>query len=189
MTFKRFLRGLQRQQLVTTVPKFLYVICIAFVLLACDPVDPVGENTAFAGRSLCFENYQFCIDPIFHANLLGSAGSVNCSSSGCHDTNAGSGGGFKVFLSPALNSEEMLSNFYTAQAFANFSTPSDSKLLLEPLTGTFSVTGSHAGGDILFNRSDPCYLAIIDWINEQVNDENSSSCGLCTPPTLSACGY
>jgi len=143
MTFKRFLRGLQRQQLVTTVPKFLYVICIAFVLLACDPVDPVGENTAFAGRSLCFENYQFCIDPIFHANLLGSA----------------------------------------------FSTPSDSKLLLEPLTGTFSVTGSHAGGDILFNRSDPCYLAIIDWINEQVNDENSSSCGLCTPPTLSACGY
>jgi len=189
MTFRQFFHGFQRQRRLTIAPKIFNVIFMAVVVAACDPVDPVGENTAFAGRSLCFQNYQFCVDPIFHANLLGSAGSVNCSSSGCHDTNAGSGGGFKVFLSPALNSEEMLSNFFTAQAFANFSAPPDSKLLLEPLTGTFSVSGSHAGGDILFDRSDPCYLAIIDWINEQVNDENSTSCGQCTPPTLSACGY
>lgn len=189
MTFKQFFHGSPRQRLVIIAPKILGVLATAFLVAACDPVDPVGENTAFAGRSLCLDDYQICVDPIFHANLLGSAGNVNCSSSGCHDTNAGSGGGFKLFTSPALNSEEMLSNFYTAQAFTNFGVPADSKLLLEPLTGTFSVTGSHAGGDILFNQSDPCYLAIIDWIGKQVNDENSSSCGACTPPALSACGY
>ena len=189
MTFRQFLHGLKQQRIAITAPKVLYAFGVVLCITTCDPVEPVGENIEFAGRSLCLDNYQICVDPIFHATLLGSAGNVSCSASGCHDTNAGSGGGFKLFTSPPLNSEEMLSNFFTAQAFANFNTPTDSTLLLEPLTGTFSISGSHAGGDILFDEQDPCYLAILDWIENQVDNENSSGCGQCVPPTLSACGY
>jgi len=169
--------------------RLIIVLSLALLFAACEVVDAVDENQAVTGRSLCLSDYQMCIDPIFHANLLGSSGIINCSSSGCHDTGAGSGGGFKLHPTPALNSEQMRSNFYTAQAFANFTAAADSKLLLEPLTGTFSITGSHAGGDIFIDQNDPCYIAIIDWVSKQVADENSAACGACTPPVLSACGY
>jgi len=189
MIFKPYVPGLTQPRLSTTALKQLALIVITILLCGCEPVESIGEVSSVTGRSLCLEDYQICIDPIFHTNLLGSAGRATCSSSGCHDTNAGSGGGFKLNTSPALNSEEMRSNFFTAQAFANFGDPSESKLVLEPLMGSFAISGSHAGGDIIPNTVDPCYLAIIDWIDRQVNDENSSSCGQCTPPALGACGF
>lgn len=141
-----------------------------------------------SGETLCFADYQQCVDPILHASINGSGGPVSCSASGCHDVAAGSGGGFKVFVNPA-NETELMANFFAAKAFANLAVPTDSKLLLEPLSGISAISGTHTGGDIFPGTGDACYAAILDWASRSVDDANAVACGACTAPTLADCGF
>ncbi len=165
------------------------LITTAILISGCEPVSDIGSNQKVAGKTLCLSDYAQCIDPIFHIEMQGKNGAITCSSAGCHDVSSGSGGGFKLFDSPQTGSVEMLANFYTARSFANLNAPENSKLQLEPLTGTFSVTGSHTGGDIYMDINDACYQAILAWNNKQVDEMDSASCGVCTVPNLASCGY
>ena len=83
----------------------------------------------------------------------------------------------------------MLANFFAAKSFSNLDNPAQSKLLLEPLQGVFSITGTHTGGDIFPDTADECYLAIFNWISTRVDDLNSANCGVCTAAVLASCGY
>jgi hypothetical protein len=82
-----------------------------------------------------------------------------------------------------------MANFFAAKAFANLEDPPGSKILLEPLQGQSSITGTHTGGDIFPDTGDACYAAIFSWISTRVDEDTSASCGACTPPDTAACGY
>ena len=155
------------------------------VLVACD--DVTVESLPATADTLCFNDYKACVDPVFHAVINGERGATTCSASGCHDVNAGSGGGFKVFPDPT-NNVEFISNINAAQAFANLASPSDSKLLLEPLNGISAISGTHTGGNIFPDTGDACYEAIINWIANQV-DDTMQGCGVCTEPNITQCGF
>lgn len=157
-------------------------------LAACDtvtvePIPSTGEEL-----SLCFEDFKTCVDPIFRATINGRNGPTKCSGSGCHDIDTGSGGGFKVFDDPS-DDGRLQHNFGAAQAFANLNSPSDSKLLLEPLNGVSAISGTHAGGDIFRSTGDACYQTILSWIANQVDNTTMQGCGVCTPPSISQCGF
>ena len=141
------------------------------------------------GGTLCVSDYSTCVNPVLDAVINGRTGQTTCAASGCHDVGAGSGGAFKIFPQAEAGSVEMMANFFSAKAFANLDNPAQSKLLLEPLQGVFSISGTHTGGDIFPDVEDPCYLAIRNWIAVRVEDEEAASCGFCTPPPLAECGY
>ncbi len=184
------LRDKVKRMIISKTSIWASLLVVAVILISgCEPVSDVDSSQQVAGKTLCLSDYAQCIDPIFHTQMLGANGAITCSSAGCHDVSAGSGGGFKLFQSPLPDSVDMLANFYTARSFANLNVAENSKLQLEPLTGTFSVTGSHTGGDIYMDINDECYQSILSWINKQVDNKDSDSCGACTAPNLASCGY
>ncbi len=162
---------------------FATVMVLVAGTAACRDVSV--EERDETGQALCFADYQACVDPIFNGHISG----VSCSTSSCHDQGAGSGGGFKIFPNLSEGDPEMLANYFAARSFANLNEPDQSKLLLEPLQGSFGITGSHGGGNIFPDRNDLCYQVIRDWISHRVDDSNSESCGVCTPVDVSLCGY
>lgn len=164
-------------------------LVLAFLLSAvgCKEVEVTPE--ASATRTLCYADFETCVSPILDAQLAARAGPVTCSASGCHDLAAGSGGAFKIYSQPATGSAEMLANFFAARAFANLDSPSQSKILLEPLQGVSSISGTHTGGDIFPDIGDACYVAMHNWISTQVEASDSSACGQCVAPDPQSCGY
>lgn len=164
------------------------VIAVLLPLLAaCDAVD--NEPVAGSGQTLCLSDYEMCVNPIFDAVINSNTGQTTCSASGCHDLNVGSGGAFKINPLAAPASAEMLANFFSAKAFANLDNPGLSKLLLEPLQGSSSITGTHTGGDIFTTTADACYQAVHSWISNRVEDREAAVCGTCTVPDIAACGF
>lgn len=164
------------------------IILLALALTGCgDDVDV--EPVAASGSTLCVADFEQCVNPILDAVVTGRSGQVTCSASGCHDVGAGSGGAFKIFPNAEPGSPEIMANFFAARGFANLDMPSQSKLLLEPLQGVFSISGTHTGGDIFPDTSDACYQAIQEWVSIRVDDDAGTSCGFCAPVDLSGCGY
>lgn len=127
-------------------------------LSACEEVD---VKEVAGERTLEFDFYRDEVNPIFDKMIADRS----CSASGCHDVHSGSGGAFKIYPN-TTDLAELTANFYSAKAFANLSEPERSKLLLEPLTGTFSIVGSHAGGNLFTDTSDPDYQTILTWIRD-----------------------
>ncbi|MCZ6687166.1 MAG: hypothetical protein O7C69_05640 [Gammaproteobacteria bacterium] len=168
--------------------RLLVAVCLLATVSACNEIENEPQAQT-ASQSLCIANYEACVNPIFDATLNGRAGQITCSASGCHDQAAGSGGAFKIFANAQPGSSEILANFFAAKSFSNLDDPAQSKLLLEPLQGVFSVTGTHTGGDIFPNTADQCYQAIVSWISTRVDDLNSANCGVCTAAALASCGY
>ena len=165
------------------------MIAVAAGLVAGCGGDVENTPVASTGGTLCIADFTECINPIFDAVITGRTGQTTCAASGCHDVGAGSGGAFKIFPQAEPGSVEMMANFFSARAFSNLDNPAQSKLLLEPLQGVFSITGTHTGGDIFPDIDDPCYVAIRNWISVRVADEAAASCGFCAPPPLPECGY
>ncbi|MEJ2514327.1 MAG: hypothetical protein P8080_04640 [Gammaproteobacteria bacterium] len=168
---------------------FSALVLAAFTGLAGCGGEAEPQPVAESGSTLCVADFASCVNPIFDEVINGRTGQATCASSGCHDVNAGSGGAFKIFPRAEPDSPEMMANFFAAKAFANLDDPPQSKLLLEPLQGVFSITGTHTGGDIFPNEADPCYAALRAWISIRVDDSSAASCGFCLQPDLSACGY
>ncbi|MCH8958011.1 MAG: hypothetical protein IIA05_06795 [Proteobacteria bacterium] len=167
--------------------RFLIAVGLLVSVVACNEVE--NEEQAQVAQSLCIADFEVCVNPIFDGTLNGSVGLVTCSASGCHNQAAGSGGAFKIFANAQPGSTEMLANFFAAKSFANLDNPAQSKLLLEPLQGVSSISGTHTGGDIFPDSADLCYQAIFSWISTRVDDRNSSSCGVCTAVALASCGF
>jgi len=137
------------------------------LLGGCGSDIPSSEVTT--GLTLDCAVFQASVNPIF--DQVFSAGT--CSASGCHNANGSAGGAFKVHPNAVVASTQMEANFLAAKGFANLNSPVDSKLLLEPLTGSQSIVGSHAGGDI-FDTGDPEYMTMLNWIATQI--QGPSSC-------------
>lgn len=137
-------------------------LVVLTLFLGCDPVDVEPQQV---GLELDYTYFVVNVNPLFSTPINARV----CSDSGCHNVNGGSGGSFRLY--PNLDSNanacdpEMLANYISAKAFANLNSAENSKLVLEPLAGSFSLTGSHAGGDIFPDTADPNYTAIISWIN------------------------
>ena len=147
------------------------LFCIS--LSACKDVT-VQEQTT--GQTLCFDYYQACINPVLTKVIaLPTGAEATCSAEGCHNVEVGAGGAFKLNRRATLHSAEMMGNYISAKSFANLSDPASSKLLLEPLAGTFSIVGSHAGGDVFADPSDVHYREIYYWISNSV-DASVLSC-------------
>lgn len=132
------------------------------LLSACgNEATPVPITT---GRTLDCGLFQSTINAIFDQNI----GGRTCSSSGCHTVFGSNGGAFKVYPNALPNTVEMQANYLSAKGAADLNTPSDSKLLLEPLVGADPIAGGHGGDDIFASTSDPNYIAILGWISTQV---------------------
>lgn len=143
---------------------------VAIALTACSGgggVDVAVEDDN-SGLTLDFSVYQRAggINEIFDTDLNGRT----CSSAGCHNASGGAGGALKLFPQALPDSAEMMANFMSAKGLANINQPANSKLLLEPLAGTSSLTGSHAGGDIFASTSNPNYQRILQWIANPVSE-------------------
>ena len=160
---------------------------VAITALSACGVD-VQNQQVVTGNTLCQNKFETCVNPIFNRNIRRSnLDTIQCASGGCHEVGAGFGGSFKIYAN-ATSPTELQANYIVALAFSNLNRSADSKLLLEPLAGTSSITGSHTGGDIFPSTTDQCYLAIQDWINTVVTDQSSPLCVPCTvQPTT--CGY
>ncbi len=121
------------------------------LIQGCDDVsnDPLPNS----GVSLCINQYEQCIDPIFNnPNRSG----ITCSQAGCHNLPNGSpAGGFGLNPGAAIGSAEMMVNFASVEA----RTLNNSLLLNKAATlnGT-----SHGGGQQLL-ENDTCYNAIAEW--------------------------
>ncbi len=156
-----------REILKVTIPS------LGVVLLSGCGGDSVSNTETAVNQQLVFTDFQTTVSPIFDLDI----GGRTCSSAGCHNIGNGSGGGLKLYSNPALDSFEMDFNYRVAQSLSNLTNPDQSKLLLEPLAGTFSITGSHAGGDIFTSTTDVNYLTILAWISnpEDVVDSGEGS--------------
>ncbi|GAA3937616.1 hypothetical protein [Litoribacillus peritrichatus] len=159
-----FFKGLRRT---LSLPLF----GLSLTIIGCGGESVSNTETA-VNQQLIFSDYQATVNPIFDLDIDGRT----CSSSGCHNIGNGSGGGLKLYSNATPDSFEMDFNYRVAQSLSNLTTPSQSKLLLEPLAGTFSITGSHAGGDIFDSVNDVNYLAILAWISnpEEITDSEGT---------------
>ena len=166
----------------------LFITVLLLPLAGCnDGVD--NEPAAATGGTLCVADFEQCVNPIFDAVITGRTGQATCAGSGCHEAGTGSGGAFKVFANAQPGSPEILSNFFAAKGFANLDDPGKSKVLLEPLQGESSISGTHTGGDIFPDTADSCYQAVFQWASTRVSEADSTSCGLCTTVNTATCGY
>jgi len=159
---------------------------VGALLVACG--QDVSNQPVTSGNTLCQNIYETCVNPIFNLSMRRSNGdTIQCASGGCHEVGAGFGGSFKIYANAAAPTE-LQANFLVSLAFANLSSPGNSKLLLEPLAGTSSITGSHTGGDIFPGSADPCYVTINNWIATVVSDQADPACVPCGAPPA-GCGY
>lgn len=162
------------------------LIILGGLLTACG--QDVSNQPVASGNTLCQNIYETCVNPIFNLPMRRSNGdTIQCASGGCHEVGAGFGGSFKIYAN-AVAPIELQANYLVSLAFSNITISSDSKLLLEPLAGTSSITGSHTGGDIFPNAADPCYAAINTWISTVVSDQADPACVPCGAPPA-GCGY
>ena len=146
-------------QAITRTIVLFFCLYSLLTLTSCKQVEN-KENTGV--QTLNFTTYTGSVNAVFDATINGKT----CSAVGCHNINGGSGGSFKIHAN-ATTTADLTANFISAKSFANLVTPSQSKLMLEPLTGIFSSVGSHAGGDI-FTLGDGNYTIIFNWINSPV---------------------
>jgi hypothetical protein len=155
---------------------------------------PVQGN----GTTLCYVDFQKCVNPIFEATLQTSNGPVSCSGQGCHETDpstglpTGSGGDFHVYPDASTDPSgvKMQYNFTSARGEANLDDPAASKLLEKPDASGRMLGVGHAGGNVFPTDTDQCHVAIQTWISNRVSDENDpNSCGFCKAPDLSTCGH
>jgi len=161
--------------------RFASLVAMLIFLNGCDSVSTDDDPGSVA--ELCMNIFSLCINPILQGPI--GAATVSCANSACH-TSGGSGGGFILIQNAALNSTDEAFNFNSAQAFVNAASPSESKLLAEPLVGDAGVAsvGPHGGGDIFASTTAACYREIANWASTP-NGTCPATCTVLTPTGLS----
>lgn len=150
-------------------------------LAGCGPQVP-SQAVASQGV-LCANDFQACVMPVLSGQIRRQDGAtVSCMNSTCHLA-GGNGGRF------TLSATDVNADMQVVQALADLGNPHDSPVLAKPAE---EVT--HGGGRVLSGRGDSCYLAIFNWISNQVDPalgDASPSCGKCTPVanTSTSCGF
>lgn len=162
--------------------RFVSLIAALIMLNGCDSVSTEDDPSSVA--DLCQNIFDLCISPILQGpigpGVVSGLGPVSCAASACH-TASGSGGGFVLIQSPG-SASDLAFNFNSAQAFVNAASPSQSKLLAEPLVGDGGVAsiGPHTGGNIFTSTSSTCYLELLNWASTP-DGTCPASCTVLTP--------
>jgi hypothetical protein len=151
-----------------TIGVEVLAVALAGALVACG--EPVEQAPAAGNQTLDRAAFETDVNPLYDDPAL------NCSSSGCHNVNGGSGGSFKIYANAAPGSPEMDANFFATVAFINLSNPPQSKLLLEPLAGAPASVGGHGGGDIFADTADPDYQTLCNWIRNGSTAPSPPAC-------------
>jgi len=163
--------------------RFASLAAMLIILYGCDNVS--SEDDPGSVADLCEDIFRLCINPILQGPIgpgaVSGLGPVSCANSSCH-TSGGSGGGFILIQNAALNSTDEAFNFNSAQAFVNAASPSQSRLLAEPLVGDGGVAsiGPHGGGDIFTSTAATCYQELLNWASTP-NGSCLASCRFLTP--------
>ena len=164
----------------------------------------VSNPANTGGQHLSFAYFQKCINPILIAQLPALQGGLatnSCAGAGCHDTNTGAGGAFRVvpgaqvvdLADPAntpdvIRTSDMYKNFYSSQGAVVIGSATQSRLLAKPL-----LLVLHGGGQIIASISDPNAALISYWITHPVpkgQDEfSAASASMFTPadPVTGTC--
>lgn len=143
-----------------------------------NPPNIANPDLSTSSRTLSFEYFQRCVQPIYLAELLvhlNGRDSLNtCAASGCHDNEHGTGGSLRLIgAAPAIDLEDasntpevvrataMYRNYVSSLGSVQFSSPADSRLLTKPM-----VRGVlHGGGLIFESADDPNARRIRYWIS------------------------
>lgn len=163
------------------------VAALGVVALLSSCGEQVQQQPSSTANNPCQNDFQTCVMPIFNGQIRRSGGAiVSCMDSNCH-VSGGNGGRFTL----GSNND---ANYQAVKNLINLTNADDSLLLVEPTADSASpsaVAGTHGGGEIFPSRSDACYVKIRSWIANQVVDQSSPACGLCTPiaNTFTSCGY
>lgn len=153
----------------------------ALALAGCG--QQVPSQAVVVQGSLCSNDFQACVMPVLSGQILRQDGAtVSCMNSTCHLA-GGNGGRF------TLSATDVNADMQVVQTLSNLGDPHSSPVLVKPAE---EVT--HGGGRILSSRNDNCYLAIYNWISNQVDPtlgDASPACGKCTPvaSTFTSCGF
>jgi hypothetical protein len=132
---------------------------------------------------LCSNDFQACVMPVLSGQIRREDGvTVSCMNSTCHLA-GGNGGRF------TLSATDVNADMQVVQTLSDLGNPHGSPVLIKPAD---EVT--HGGGHVFSGRSDSCYLAIFNWISNQVDPalgDASPACGQCVPiaNTSTSCGF
>ena len=160
----------------------LAAVAPIYLFQGCDNTS--NEALPNSGVSLCINQYEQCIDPIFQNPT--NTGST-CSQAGCHNLPGGSpAGGFGLNPGAGIGSPEMMVNFTSVEA----RTLNNNLLLNKAATANGT---SHGGGQQL-RVGDLCYNAIAEWRGVSAPSDGSpcnlTSFSLCVnnAALVAACG-
>ena len=147
-----------------------------------NPATIQNPGGSVSGQKLSFTYFQRCINPIFkkdlQINVNGTLSINKCAGSGCHDSNTGKGGAFRVSeaatdvdpvvaganTADVIRASAIYKNYYSARGSVAVGAPHDSMLIKKPLT--FNVL--HGGGIVFLDESDPNVKILEYWINNPV---------------------
>ena len=150
------------------------------MLAGCGQQVPQQQAVAAQGV-LCSNDFQACVMPVLSGQIRREdLVTVSCMNSTCHL--AGGNGGRFTLSATDVNADQQV-----VQTLSDLGNPPASPVLMKP---TEEVT--HGGGHVLKGRSDPCYVAILNWINNPVDPaqgDASMSCGNCVQANLAMCGF
>jgi len=143
----------------------------------------VPQAAVAAQGVLCSNDFQACVMPVLSGQIRREDGAtVSCMNSTCHLA-GGNGGRF------TLSATDVNADMQVVQTLSDLGNPHGSPVLIKPAD---EVT--HGGGHVFSGRSDSCYLAIFNWISNQVDPalgDASPACGQCVPiaNTSTSCGF
>jgi hypothetical protein len=153
----------------------------ALALAGCG--QQVPEQAVATQGVLCSNDFQACVMPVLSGQIKRQDGVVvSCMNSTCH---LAGGNGGRFTLSPT----DVSADQQVVQTLSNLGDAHSSPVLMKP---TEEVT--HGGGRVFSGRSDSCYLAVFNWISNQVDPalgDASPFCGKCVPVanTATSCGF
>lgn len=155
----------------------LVLVPFILVLGACGEVS-IGD--APLARSMCFDYYQRCVDPVFSTSITFNASTTSCTgSSSCHINPAGSGESFKINvgapLVPAASFSSMAS--LGAPMYGNFVSTKGNADIGDLLTKPVDVGGTHGGGQVM-DTTYPEFKQLEYWTNNRVDDPFASCSAL-----------
>lgn len=176
------------------------VLCAFGTLAACGKVEQAPGSS---GKTLCFDYYQRCVNPVFNnVQMFGAVhvATSNCSDLGCHQVGVGRGGALKLHPiadAPIIDlsmttpdqarTTPMYANFLSAKGSSNRSNPRQSFLIKKPLVEVF-----HGGARIFPNDTARGVQEFEFWISNSVdeNDEFGAQCAmLFNPPLSTTCQF
>lgn len=160
------------------------VVCAFGAVSACGNVE---QAPGASGKTLCFDYYQRCVNPVMDdVQAYGAVPTAtsNCSASGCHQAGVGPGGALKIhpgltamaLTTPELDrTTQMYANFLSAKGSSNLVSPRQSFLIKKPLVEVF-----HGGATIFPDASVRGIREFEFWISQNVDDEFSAQCATLT---------